>query len=762
MEDGKTTTVKSLEQRYIQLLEEKIAHLEVEAKQRNENDTSGSKDDDAKKDVADKSADGDGKEQADGKKEDNTDSSDVTRKKPRVRYLQRTRDEFGDYVDKEVEGFSPEDESKEDKEASEGNKNDLAISWRRSALDGEVERQVLIESTALRKALKEVMTDYPEISFDTEEVAFDSPYAPLYHSTKQLKEYAEKADTDEATKMDILTLLEELDTMQSKERRDAERLAGNGQIQYDLLWTLFYPRCLVCQMCMDHLQISMVAPSALQRDREDKYFLNLWSIDFDGTNYKYVGNRVSFETFKGSKSITDLEVYPLSYWKSLDGSESVTGLKEKLIRRGEAFEKLCNTKPEQRLRSYGGPILDEGTLEMLTDFSRETDTISDRDSSFGPVFGPRTRAETERLERKTSVIVDHYAYTTYGMRPLKLGDKEQGKPVCNCTTCSRMRREYAGDLPSKQGKKLAKLSPEQLLLCPPRVCGFVVQSKRWVQMLVDNIEEIPQRDKDEAFDKLELPAKTKKLLKSLVMEHAKGSGSIDDLIPGKGAGLIVLLHGPPGVGKTLTAESLAMLTGKPLYNVNISDIGSTPDVVEQNFKLIFELATHWSALLLFDEADVFLERRSLQDMRRNSLVSVLLRILEYFQGILFLTSNRVKTFDEAFQSRIHLAVQYKKLEGAQRARIWRTWLAKGRNSIEDYDDIQAETEDGGELYNAELNGRQIRNVFRSAMALARADGDKDPEKKMNWGHLKQVLDTSIAFQAYMHQTEEVAQRDGLR
>ena len=58
---------------------------------------------------------------------------------------------------------------------------------------------------------------------------------------------------------------------------------------------------------------------------------------------------------------------------------------------------------------------------------------------------------------------------------------------------------------------------------------------------------------------------------------------------------------------------------------------------------------------LLDEGDVFLEQRTLTDLDRNALASVFLRVLEYYEGILILTSNRVGTFDEAFKSRIQLS-----------------------------------------------------------------------------------------------------------
>jgi SpoVK/Ycf46/Vps4 family AAA+-type ATPase len=290
-----------------------------------------------------------------------------------------------------------------------------------------------------------------------------------------------------------------------------------------------------------------------------------------------------------------------------------------------------------------------------------------------------------------------------------------------------------GELPrSSEGKPA--LSKKQLELCPPRVLGFAVSVKKFVQLLVKNIDTTAGADKkkkEQPFDDLELATKTKKTLRKLVEEHSKKS-VIEDLIPGKGQGLVVLLHGPPGVGKTLTAESLAILTDKPLYSVSMADIGTSPHTVEFNLRRIFQLATHWKALLLFDEADVFLEARSLTDVRRNSLVSTLLRILEYYEGIplafpmflqktnrllgiLFLTSNRVKTFDEAFQSRIHFAVQFSILTEQQRKKIWEMWFKKASDKLDPSFEWQEYLEEEGRLVKEKLNGRQIRNVFRSAM-----------------------------------------------
>lgn len=117
-----------------------------------------------------------------------------------------------------------------------------------------------------------------------------------------------------------------------------------------------------------------------------------------------------------------------------------------------------------------------------------------------------------------------------------------------------------------------------------------------------------------------------------------------DWIGAKGNGLIMLLHGGPGTGKTFTAENGAEFAEKPLYSVTCGDIGTEPEIVERCLESARHLSKIWSCVVLLDEADLFLEQRTLNDLKRNALVSSFLRVLEYYNGILILTSNRVGIF----------------------------------------------------------------------------------------------------------------------
>jgi SpoVK/Ycf46/Vps4 family AAA+-type ATPase len=105
--------------------------------------------------------------------------------------------------------------------------------------------------------------------------------------------------------------------------------------------------------------------------------------------------------------------------------------------------------------------------------------------------------------------------------------------------------------------------------------------------------------------------------------HAGGMQQREfDVVKGTGKGLIILLHGAPGVGKTSTAECVAANAGRPLFPVTCGDLGTeTAQEVEENLEKFFALARRWNYVLLLDEVDVFLSARLEGNIRQNSLVS---------------------------------------------------------------------------------------------------------------------------------------------
>ncbi|RDW58185.1 hypothetical protein BP6252_13596 [Coleophoma cylindrospora] len=153
-------------------------------------------------------------------------------------------------------------------------------------------------------------------------------------------------------------------------------------------------------------------------------------------------------------------------------------------------------------------------------------------------------------------------------------------------------------------------------LLPPIVKGYNLKKNKWLDLQVDRIREVVW-NKD-AFKSLVLDQKTKDLIEALIRNQLEAEEATD-LISGKGNGLILLLHGGPGTGKTLTAESVAEIAEKPLYPVTCGDIRTQPEQVETYLESVLNLGKTWGAVVLLDEADVFLEQRSLEDLRLEKL-----------------------------------------------------------------------------------------------------------------------------------------------
>jgi hypothetical protein len=167
---------------------------------------------------------------------------------------------------------------------------------------------------------------------------------------------------------------------------------------------------------------------------------------------------------------------------------------------------------------------------------------------------------------------------------------------------------------------LEKLSnPDHFLLCPPQIdCFHVGSGKRYI-VSITNLA--PPNWSNTAIDQLILDESKKSLLRALVgnqNDHRLKSG---DIIENKGRGLTIVLHGPPGVGKTLTAECVAEYAKKPIIPLSVGNLVAVEDSVEERLIEAFENASRLGAILLLDEADVVLEARSFEDVRRNGIVS---------------------------------------------------------------------------------------------------------------------------------------------
>jgi hypothetical protein len=238
----------------------------------------------------------------------------------------------------------------------------------------------------------------------------------------------------------------------------------------------------------------------------------------------------------------------------------------------------------------------------------------------------------------------------------------------------------------------------------PFVRVFSLDGKGYVYADVDDVA--PYEFDTQAMSRLHLPGAMLTVLTRVF--SAPAEGLFADLIQGKHGGVVILASGKHGVGKTLTAEVYAEQTRRPLYVLELGELGTKVTTVEANLQRVFTRVARWNAVLQFDECEIFLAQRG-EDLERSAIVGSFLRLLDYYQGILFLTTNRAEVLDHAVRSRVMLRLDYPDLDRAARAAVWRTMLEAARLRL-----VEGSAE---ELAETDINERQIRNLTRLTKIL---------------------------------------------
>ncbi|KAI0853358.1 P-loop containing nucleoside triphosphate hydrolase protein [Daldinia vernicosa] len=668
--------------------------------------------------------------------------------------------------------------------------SDLAFILRKTVHDkfsGEEDcSEIDIINLGLWELLKEHLGDYPYHLFRASPVTIYSPYEPFIFKWGELEKAAAqdpKNEQDKQAREDLQTLLSILsggssgDAKLDKYFKTREVCLRESTIQFDDLWTIFPPGTLVYgKPFQNQDQVFIVQDNRRtwpeRGDRPQQLLpwqLVCWTYDWTGEKFQRTGFTLLFEQFDGHRPITALPYYPFRLHADYDS------VKSKLIERGKLFRKYCLTKEGSRLFEYEGETIFEkkGFTGLVQ--ADEDDNSDTRSTNPFLEFERRmlrrhlSAQEPTRIESVKSsyinsrVVIDYLSYFQYGPLVARNGALKLSADDldCMCSDCQQnggLTAKYRTRFDEVKIQKNKIWEDEQYMLCPPRLLGYILGEKQWAQLQVTMVQEIPPDDPKNAWiTRLQLADdnKTKDMLFNLVQNHASAMKKetkpgemdleVDDIIPGKGKGLVILLYGPPGVGKTSTAETIAIATRKPLFSISVADVGTKARHVESNLSKIFTLAASWQAILLIDEADVFLESRgrgNATSTDRNALVSVFLRVLEYYQGIMFLTTNQIAQFDVAIPSRIHVSIQYESLKPAQMEQIFRGFLQplEDKNLIEDYEEILEWLKE--DVYGIGFDGRQIRNIVTTALGLARAERRKG-KGKLNKKHLKSVVSNSL-------------------
>lgn len=551
------------------------------------------------------------------------------------------------------------------------------------------------------------------------------------------------------------------------------------------------------------------------------FIIDCFSVDFDGNRLGPKSKRYVISTYTAKRKVDTLEVFP-----SLCHPQHATVYRA-MVDRGRRFTRLANGTHNR----YAGTTLRES--RELWDMNMYYFNYIIHDEEVLDLSNAPLRSGTKILllmgyQVHSEVMLDQAAAVTHYRKTLekwrlKIGGRTIGVPT------AADRREVFDPLPVKRDEDQfsdvfddsiidldrrndfvnsttllrhqhildPSLSDDYVMLLPFRIYGYAMLNRKWFPLninLVSGITPDQVRMTAAGYEDLVLPDGHKKLLQAVVKNQVgdperTSSGQEEDpdefqmdVVKGKGKGLIILLHGAPGVGKTSTAECVAAQLKRPLLPITCGDISTQVKQAEETLQEYCALAHRWRCVLLLDEADVFLAKREKGDITRNGLVSgqlqswikirsdtfaklptVFLRVLEYFSGVIILTTNRVGEFDEAFRSRIHVSLYYPKLDQDATLKIWDRSLLRLRNSGLRLDFSEGEIRKFAEKHwldnehkpSRHWNGRQIKNAFQTALALANWEffemkqGRSLERPLLKAKHFDRVAKTSAHFDDYI-------------
>lgn len=641
-------------------------------------------------------------EQSSDEKQDSIADSKDEKKEPEkqkceVQFYEARYDVKGE---RELRALDAEKAKKEDADTEDEKRKYALCSYKWYTRAGELESSsVEIMSSHIILALQKVINEYPDEHFWSDTVTMDSPYKPVFHYREELAKYAAILEDEEAN--DHIKLL--LTFCEKENRRAISEYEANVKnaidkpsIRWKNLWMVYKPGQLLFTGGGSSLRCMEVVDSWERGGNCPAYIVLGKGFTHDGTRFGYEEHELGQSPYKGMKELSKLRCVPYGYYEEREMAKKV------LTARGQKFISLKGS----HYKTYSGTV---SALASVRDWCN---------------YG---QYKEEPMIIASRIMVDAKWFSIM-KNPNRIQLNDYKPMPKDCTP--EEEKEY--------------ITEQDLLLADCRLPGYALQVKRWCWFNIDLIE--PVVFNTEAFDSLLIPARQKSLVHSLVKTHVSGNDEFDDMIAGKGKGLVFVLHGCPGVGKTFTAESVADHIERPLYILNSGELGIQPKEVEDNLNKALMLAVAWNAILLIDEADVFLEQRSTQDLQRNCLVSLFLRTLEYYEGILFLTTNRITTFDPAFKSRVHLALKYNALTAASRKELFVNFISRTSKNPPIFDDATL-----GRLAAVDINGRQIKNAVRTASALARDEG-----MPLNEEHLQNVLETIAEFEQDLSSRDEFA------
>ncbi|EME79081.1 uncharacterized protein MYCFIDRAFT_177749 [Pseudocercospora fijiensis CIRAD86] len=612
-------------------------------------------------------------------------------------------------------------------EQGSGDQLEQAVLLRKVLDDRDLHGEIEIYDSALKDLLHDLLRHYPRHWAVDGTEDFKSPYEPLILNWDLLwaesgKECKDEMPTRAKARQCLRQLLSAILQGSGDAKLDSyleahQSLRKQKHITFQALWTIFPPGALVwTQLFAGTDQILVVSGpksrpwpregGSLRSSQRVTWALNCMAYDFDGNAFRRKEVTIHFDVFESIKPMASLAACPLALLEISRRDD----IKARLLKRGKLFRRYCAVDGNDNMYTYTGSALvkkqvssgtrsdDDYTVSTLSLTREQSDSDSGsafRRSPFSSSSGRRQEPlffKKRRCHGRLPIIFPIFEDAIEDRNSRHLG-------IANETLKQRLRIHYDQ---VEKGTDFSEWDEVQLMMCPPRVLGYALREHSLTfKQVMDKLH----------FDGADSGLKTKELLSQLVKNHRaakdveRGSQNyeVDNIVAEKGKGLVFLLYGSP-------AE----------YSVRTNDRTRREEAVDLHFPILLMYVISLGQELLTkslssDEADVFLQSRleikkhTPTPTKPDTTYTVFLRFLEYYRGILFLTTNQIAQFDCTWPSNPTIS------KWVQTIRIFMDFIDQyhNRGVVGNYGAIKEYAEE--ELHTKKFDGRQIRNIVSIAM-----------------------------------------------